>query len=204
MVTSLFLLDRFSSIFVLNLLNLIKYNFIISLAMRKIGLLYWPKGGSVERSAEKIQGQLKDKNVVFKCIDEVQPNELLEFDSIIMGGSTVGADHWGNNENQNEWTFFFSELKKAETNLEGKEIALFGLGNQMLYPDHFADDIAVMRNELAKANATFVGNWPTEGYDFNHSDAVENDQFIGLVLDEDAQPELTDERISGWLKQINF
>jgi len=50
-----------------------------------------------------------------------------------------------------------------------------------------------------------IGQWPVEGYSFNDSDGAENGMFYGLALDEDSQPELTDERIKKWtdgLKEI--
>lgn len=170
--------------------------------MNKTALLYWPKGGSVERCAQKINQNIS--NLTFWCVDEVKPEELTQFDTIIMGGSTVGADHWGNNENQNEWTFFFSELAQTDIDLSGKKVALFGLGNQVLYPDHFVDDMMVMHENMAQYQVQFIGQWPTEEYEFSNSEAIVDDKFVGLVLDEDIQPEMTDDRIRNWVKQLNI
>ena len=51
--------------------------------------------------------------------------------------------------------------------------------------------------------AIIVGNWSTEGYEFEASKALVNDNtFIGLCVDEDRQPELTEERIDKWVTQI--
>ncbi|MBI9109306.1 MAG: hypothetical protein JEZ04_21345 [Spirochaetales bacterium] len=43
-----------------------------------------------------------------------------------------------------------------------------------------------------------VGSWPADGYSFTESKAIVDGKFIGLVLDEDNQPELTEDRIEEW------
>jgi flavodoxin I len=44
----------------------------------------------------------------------------------------------------------------------------------------------------------------TEGYEFEASKAlIDENTFIGLCIDEDRQPELTVERVSKWVNQLN-
>jgi flavodoxin I len=50
--------------------------------------------------------------------------------------------------------------------------------------------------------AVIKGLWPTEGYDFSDSRAVEDGMFYGLALDFDQQPHLTDKRIDQWVAQV--
>ena len=52
------------------------------------------------------------------------------------------------------------------------------------------------------AGAKIVGAWPVDGYTFDVSQSVIDDKFVGLAIDQDIQPELTAERIDGWLKLI--
>jgi len=47
-----------------------------------------------------------------------------------------------------------------------------------------------------------VGQTSTDGYDFEESLAVVDDMFLGLVIDEDNQDDLTDERLESWANQI--
>lgn len=47
-----------------------------------------------------------------------------------------------------------------------------------------------------------VGLWSTKGYQHWGSLALEGDYFLGLALDEDHQPELTDSRIQAWVAQL--
>ena len=77
-------------------------------------------------------------------------------------------------------------------------MALFGLGDQVLYPDHFVDDMGILKEEADKVHSNVIGRWPTTGYEFTNSDGAEDDMFYGLALDEDNQSELTDELIKQW------
>ena len=56
--------------------------------------------------------------------------------------------------------------------------------------------------ELKKRRADVIGAWPTEGYSFTDSTAIENGKFLGLALDEDNESDLTDARIEEWLAQL--
>ncbi|HAS51747.1 MAG TPA: hypothetical protein DCS21_08410, partial [Gammaproteobacteria bacterium] len=48
----------------------------------------------------------------------------------------------------------------------------------------------------------FIGSWPIDGYEFEKSKALRDGEFVGLVLDQDNQADLTDERIEEWLEQV--
>jgi flavodoxin I len=43
------------------------------------------------------------------------------------------------------------------------------------------------------------GSVGTEGYTFQDSEAIVEGKFIGLPVDEDFEPELTEERVSSWI-----
>ena len=40
------------------------------------------------------------------------------------------------------------------------------------------------------------------GYAFDHSEAVRDDKFLGLPLDEDNEFDYTEGRVKGWTKQL--
>lgn len=168
--------------------------------MEKIGIIYWPKDGSVEKIAKKIYEKIDKVNVNIFDILSIEATDLVNYDCLIMGGSTVGAEVWQDAEANNKWNIFFKALDKL--NLKDKEVAIFGLGNQILYPNNFVDGMAVIHDEFKKRGANIIGSWPTEGYTFTDSLAVKNDKFIGLAIDEDQQEELTDDRINSWLGQL--
>ncbi len=166
--------------------------------MKNIALIYWPSGGSVERCAKVFKE--KAENIELFPLEDLTPEKVSGYDSFIFGGSTVGADHWSNDDNANSWSTFFADISKY--NLKGKKASIFGLGNQLIYPDQFVDGMAYIKKSLLNEGMTVTGAWSTEGYDYEESQSIEDGKFIGLALDEDAQPELTEERIVAWLKEI--
>lgn len=168
--------------------------------MKKIGLFYWAKGGNVEHCAKKIAKQLTGFETEIYSLDAIGELDLPYYDLVIVGGATVGADTWEKASGNNLWFEFFNRLTNAH--LDGKPVAIFGLGDQVLYPDHFVDGMKVIKKEFDRVGARLIGSWPTDGYEHTGSESIVNGKFIGLALDEDQQPELTDQRIEKWVKQI--
>jgi len=168
--------------------------------MSKVLLMYWPEKGNVESVSGKMLEKLDDFEVVEKPITRITPQDLHDFDNWIIGGSTVGSHVWMDADDSNKWHDYFKKLDSV--NLKSKVIAFFGLGDQILYPHHFVDGLGVFKEELEKRDAHIVGQWPVEGYNFSDSEGVNDKHFFGLALDEDQQPELTDERIEKWLGMI--
>jgi flavodoxin I len=73
------------------------------------------------------------------------------------------------------------------------------LGDQILYPEHYVDGMAIIRDEFKNAGAEIIGAWPAEGYEHTDSKSLEGDHFIGLALDDDQQSELSNARIEKWV-----
>lgn len=168
--------------------------------MEKVVIIYWPKEGNAEASASKVYSQFDENKADLIDIASVVASDLNQYDLIILGGSTVGAEIWEEAKPNNIWNVFFKSLN--EVKLEGKKVALFGLGDQVLYPNNFVDGLSVIYEELQKRGADLIGSWPTEGYSFTDSTAIKNGKFLGLALDEDNESDLTDARIEEWLAQL--
>jgi len=168
--------------------------------MEKHCIIYWPKGGNVETVAQKIYSRFDKTISDIYDILSIETTDLVNYSCLIIGCSTVGSETWQEAEGNNKWHVFFNELDKI--NLNGKVVALFGLGDQILYPNNFVDGMQVIKNEFEKRGAKIIGKWATEGYTFTDSAAVEGDFFCGLALDEDQQDERTDGRIDQWLAQL--
>lgn len=79
-----------------------------------------------------------------------------------------------------------------------------GVGDAHGYPDNFLDAVGMLGATLRAQGAQLVGEWPTAGYDFTASKAVENGKFMGLAIDEVNQPEQTAARIAQWVAQIGL
>lgn len=168
--------------------------------MENHGIIYWPKDGNVETVARKIYDRFDKKISDIYDILSIETTDLVNYNCLIIGCSTVGSETWQEVEDNNKWHLFFKELDKI--NLNGKVVALFGLGDQILYPNNFVDGMQTIKQEFEKRGAKIIGKWPTEGYKFTDSEAVEDDHFCGLALDEDQEFEKTDERIDLWLAQL--
>lgn len=112
----------------------------------------------------------------------------------------LGIPTWGIGKTQEDWEKLIPLLGALD--LSGKKVALFGLGDQESYPGTFADALGRLYEELLQTGCSFTGSWPVAGYAYEGSTAVKGGRFVGLVLDEDNQPELTDQRIDKWLKDI--
>jgi flavodoxin I len=168
--------------------------------MSKIGLFFGPQKGSVNRVAEKIKTALGEKNVDMISVNDAGVSDLEKYDRIIFGISTVGKETWDSTHSNSDWSKFFPNITKVD--FSGKTVAIFGLGDHVTYSSHFVNAMGVLANDLLKKNAKIIGQVDPSGYEFDESDAVMEGKFIGLPIDEDFEPELTDERIANWLKSI--
>ncbi len=168
--------------------------------MKKTALLYWAKGGNVERSARIVYRQFDEETIDLFPLDEFDVNKLNDYNLVILGSSTVGAEKWEDATNDNKWNEFFRTVQKLD--LSNLTVAAFGLGNQVLYPHHFVDGLGIYHEEITKTKARIIGLWPTEGYQFVNSEGTHDGMFYGLALDEDNEPEKTEERARKWVAQL--
>lgn len=168
--------------------------------MKKVVLLFWGKGGNVERAAEKVYAMFDKNQIDMIDVASFDVATINKYSLVILGGSTIGAEVWTDVKDDNEWSRFFQAIENID--LTGKFTAFFGLGDQVLYPDHYVDALGVFKEEMKKTKATIIGEWPIEGYDFTDSDGYDGKMFFGLALDEDRQPESTIERAKKWTDQI--
>ena len=166
--------------------------------MSKTALFYSPEGGNVNGVANKLGEMIGNDKVDIIPVKEVEKGDVSKYDKLILLGSTVGTDHWSNETIVDEWPEFFSKIK--DISFEKKKVAIVGLGNSFLYPDHFVDGMAVLYERLIKQNAKVLGKVEKKGYDFTDSEALDDDGFFcGLPIDEDNEDELTAERLENWI-----
>jgi len=168
--------------------------------MKKIGIFYWPLKGNVEKVARAIAEKLDSYNVDIKSLGDISYKELFDYDFLIFGNSTVGASHWEDATKDNKWYVMLHELEKNHADFNWKKIAIFGLGDQVNYPNNFADSLEVTHSHFVKHKAKIVGNWPNIGYEFKESKSLVGNNFLGLVLDLDNQPETLEDYTSRWVE----
>ncbi len=161
--------------------------------MAKIGIFYGSSTGDTEKVADIISHQFGDDATTLN-VEDAKAADLEKFDVLILGTST-----WEIGEMQEDWEDFIDELKKA--NLKDKKVAIFGLGDQEAYSESFADGAGILYKAI-EGKTTIIGQWPTEGYEFDESMAAKDGQFVGLIIDEDNQKELTADRVQKWVEQV--
>ncbi len=157
-------------------------------------LFFASSTGNTEEVANKIAKALGGEIDIYNICD-TDVNNILNYEKIILGTST-----WGEGELQDDWDEIWEEF--CSLDFSNKTVALFGLGDQDSYSDEFCDALGIMYEQVKKANANIIGSTSTKGYDHEYSKAQIGDEFVGLVIDEDNQDNLTNERVASWVEQI--
>ena len=156
-------------------------------------IFYASSTGNSDEVASKISsalGEIEVFNLANTKVDKIN-----EYDKVILGGST-----WGDGELNDDWEDAWVDFCKLD--LSNKTIALFGLGDQESYSDEFCSALGIIYEQINSMGAKVIGFTSTQGYYHDASKAQVEDKFVGLILDEDNQSDLTDERIENWVNEI--
>ena len=162
--------------------------------MTRIGLFYSTISQTTKSVALLIQNEF-GKQTDLHDIAYTKPERILEYDFLILGTPT-----WDEEGIDDDMVSFISQL--GPNALLGKKVALFGLGDQRMYPDLFQNAMGKVYRQVKQLGATVIGKWPTIGYKFDSSTAVEQGHFAGLAVDEDNEVEKTINRVEIWTQMI--
>jgi flavodoxin I len=163
--------------------------------MSKIGLFFATQTGKTEGVADLIKEQLGEKNVDIYDMANATASDFDSYSYLIIGSPT-----WDIGELPADWEAFMPELETM--NFSDKTIAYFGTGDQVGYADNYMDAVGILEAKISEQGGKTIGQWPTDGYDFDASKAVRGNKFVGLALDEDNQGDLTEARVREWLKIV--
>ena len=163
--------------------------------MNKTAIIYSFNTKKTGKIATQIQEGFQDDKIEMVNAEELTEELFLSFEQMIMGVPT-----WFDGELPNYWDEFVPALE--ELDLTGKTIALYGLGDQKGYPENFLDGVGIMAAILEAQGAILVGYTSIEGYEFESSRAVRNDQFLGLAIDYENQGSMNKQRIAAWIEQL--
>lgn len=160
--------------------------------MSKTAVFFGSSTGNTEEIANQIAEKLQAE--IFNVGDS--PTErLAQYNNLVFGTST-----WGEGDLQDDWESFINKVKN--TDLNGKIVAIFGCGDGGSNPDTFVGGMSHIYKAVKDKGCKIIGTTSTEGYEFDHSEAIINNEFIGLPLDEMNQSELTKKRINDWTEKI--
>ncbi|MCL3781132.1 flavodoxin [Prolixibacteraceae bacterium JC049] len=162
--------------------------------MNKTAIFYSFQTNKSAKIAEKIITEFGND---IEAIDaeSLDGATFLGYDNLILGVPT-----WFDGELPRYWDEFMPELE--ELDLKGKQFGIYGLGDQKGYPENFGDAVGLMEEALVKQGAKVVGYTTTDGYEFERSQAIREDQFCGLILDQENQGRLTNDRVKAWVEKL--
>ena len=163
----------------------------------RIKLIYGSDTGNTELVTADLVKLLNKDDIEVVTVDKVTKKDWESHIYYLLGIPT-----WYDGELQSDWEDYFEEFKKI--NFTDKKVAIFGLGDQIGYDEWFCDGIGILGKVVIENGGKLLGYTQKDSsYDFDESLALADDSTLyGLALDEDNQPELTNERLKKWVIQI--
>ena len=163
----------------------------------RIKLIYGSDTGNTELVTTDLVKLLDKDDIEVVTVDKITEKDWESHIYYLLGIPT-----WYDGELQSDWEDYFEEFKKI--NFTGKKVAIFGLGDQIGYDEWFCDGIGILGKVVIENGGKLLGYTQKDSsYDFDESLALADDSTLyGLALDEDNQPELTNERLKKWVIQI--
>lgn len=161
-----------------------------------IPIIYGTDTGDTEETAHTIANTITWTDTQPIDIADLTPDQYASYTHLILGTPT-----WDFGQNQPDWHQF---LNQPQHNLTHQTIALYGLGDQHGYPNHYLNALGHLHKIMTGLGASIVGQWPAEGYGHETSTALNKagTHFVGLALDQDSEPHLTTARIERWVEMI--
>ena len=161
----------------------------------RIKLIYGSDTGNTELVTEDITKLLDDIEVT--TVADLTPEDW-DHDKFILGIPT-----WYDGELQSDWEDYFEEFKTID--FTNKTVAIFGLGDQLGYEEWFCDGIGILAEVIMENGGKVIGYTEKDNsYDLEETpkSLVDGNTFYGLCIDEDNQPELTQDRLEKWVGDI--
>jgi len=171
--------------------------------MSQTGIFFGTDTGTTRLIAKKLAKKIGETAARPMNVNRTSVEQFMNHDSLILGTPTYGVNQLpgkSTNISDGSWEEFLPQIESLD--FSGKTIALYGLGDQEKYSDRFADSMIHLFHFFSQRGASLIGQWDTDGYKFDQSMAVVNGRFVGLVLDQQCQALLSEERMDNWLAEI--
>ncbi|MBP8760599.1 MAG: flavodoxin [Parabacteroides sp.] len=163
--------------------------------MKTIGMFYGTGTGKTANVAKKIKEAFGEATIEVVSVENATSKDFEKYDNLLLGAAT-----WFDGELPSFWDELIPELDSLV--LKDKKVAIFGLGDQINYPENFVDGIGILAELLVSSGATVIGETSADGYHFEQSRALKDGKFMGLAIDIENQSDKTDERIRAWVEQL--
>lgn len=148
--------------------------------MKKIAIIFSFNTIKSQNAAKKIVAEFEDDQIDMLNAEDITGKDFMQYDNFILSLPT-----WFDGELPNYWDEFVPEFEDLV--LKGKTFALFGLGDQKGYPENFGDALGIMAEMIENGGGKIIGSTSPEGYTFENSMALQDDEFVGLLLDQENQ-----------------
>lgn len=116
--------------------------------MKKVVIVYGSSTGNTETVAQRIADNMSHDVEIYD-VSSVDVEVIKEADLVLFGSST-----WGSGELQDDFEDFIDEL--TPNLLNGKDVAVFGCGDEASYPDEFCAATDIIRDKAMEAGANIV------------------------------------------------
>ncbi|MEM6512952.1 MAG: flavodoxin [Pseudomonadota bacterium] len=161
-----------------------------------MGMVIGSTTGNTREVGVAIKNALGDRIDEIFDVESKKLAELTGYDVLL-----VGIPTWDIGQLQEDWIFALKQFEGLD--FEGTKVAFFGDGDQVNYPYNFQDAMGILRKRFLNCGATAdIGHWPIYDYEFESSEALVDNQFVGLALDYMEQSEYTAERVQTWCAQL--
>lgn len=162
--------------------------------MKKTGIFYASATGTTASVARRIGAALSVADADIHDVADTAPDRLGDYEKIIIGSSTYGSG-----DLEDDMSDFIDGA--AALDLEGREIAIFGCGDETM-SETFCNAVGTLYRRLKDTGARMIGEFPADVYSFADTTARDGATMRGLLIDDVNHPDLTDARIAAWTKEI--
>lgn len=162
--------------------------------MKKIGIFYGSTSGTTVGVVDELEFYLKkDEHQIYDVAEGI--SELKDYENLILITPTYGVG-----ELQADWENVIDEFCKID--FSGKVVGIVGVGNQYAFGESFVGGMKVLYDIVINNGGKVVGFTSNEGYHYEETESVIDNQFVGLAIDEVNQGEFTPDRIEKWISDI--
>jgi flavodoxin I len=175
----------------------------VQLDMSKVGIFFGTSTGSTETVADLLTEAFGDDAEGPFDVDTLEgslKDIFGKYDTLVVGTPTwnTGADTERSGTGWDE--LYYGPMQDFK--LDGKKVAVFGLGDQISYAENYADATGELHDVFEGLGCQMMGYTSIEGYEHEASKAIRGDKFCGLLCDMVNQEELSEERVQKWVAHL--